>query len=212
VSLRCAACERKRNGYSKDGRLTYHSRVSLDDAAPWSHGGIQIGASAIERLESDAAERYGRNQEACGYLVGPLKDPLLCDEAVPVVNLADKLHALDPKKYFRDGRTSFAFREKDFEQAIAKGRILERPVKVLYHSHLDADAYFSATDAAVLSGGSPPSSVGGPSKLGSGPLFKVAFLVTSVRRRGDQIVIADHKLYVWNQRAFEVASLSIEPR
>ena len=172
-------------------------------------GGIVITAEALQRLEADIIERYGKHQEACGYLVGPLDDGCLCDETFPVPNLADKLHALDPTLYFRDGRTSFAFREKDLERAIARGKELSRPVKVIYHSHLDDGAYFSATDAAVLSGGTPPSMVGGPAKLGRGPIFEVAFLVTSVRSHGDSVTIDEHRLYVWARGGFEGAELRL---
>ena len=56
-----------------------------------------------------------------------------------------------------------------FERAIRRGDAEGRPVKVLYHSHLDVGAYFSATDAEVA-------------KMGQGePPWDLAYLVTSVR-------------------------------
>ena len=50
----------------------------------------------------------------------------------------------------------FAFNEKKFADAVDASAREGRPVKVLYHSHLDAGAYFSPTDAAVMSMGEPP--------------------------------------------------------
>jgi [CysO sulfur-carrier protein]-S-L-cysteine hydrolase len=82
-----------------------------------------------------------------------------------------------------------------------------RPVKVLYHSHLDAGAYFSPTDAAVMSMGEPPAVEGGPITMGPGPAYPLAFLVTSVRRGA----IEEHRLFVWDgeARAFVAATFEI---
>jgi [CysO sulfur-carrier protein]-S-L-cysteine hydrolase len=69
-----------------------------------------------------------------------------------------------------------------FETAIRRGEADGRPVKVLYHSHLDAGAYFSATDAEVA-------------KMGQGePPWDLAYLVTSVV--GGRV--GDRKLFVWD--------------
>jgi proteasome lid subunit RPN8/RPN11 len=178
--------------------------------APWTKGGVRISRAAMAALEADVKRRYETEEEACGYLVGPAGDGLLCDEAVPLVNLANKLHALDPEMYFRTGREFFAFNEKKFDDAISRGREAGRPVKVLYHSHLDTGAYFSATDAAVLSFGEPPAVEGGPSKLGPGPQWPLAFLVTSVVGGGSEPRIAEHRLFVWAGAAFVEAPFSVE--
>jgi hypothetical protein len=109
-------------------------------------------------------------------------------------NQAAKLHALDPETYFRTARTFFAFHSKRFDDAVRRGEAAGRPVKVLYHSHLDAGAYFSPTDEAVMSMGTPPSEEGGAGVLGPGPAWPLAFLVTSVRASG----VDAHALFVWS--------------
>jgi hypothetical protein len=80
-------------------------------------------------------------------------------------------------------------------------------VKVLYHSHLDAGAYFSPTDAAVMSMGEPPEEEGAPITMGPGPAWPVAFLVTSVRH-GE---IDEHRLFVWDAASstFVASSFSV---
>jgi proteasome lid subunit RPN8/RPN11 len=83
-----------------------------------------------------------------------------------------------------------------FEAAMRRGEAEGRPVKVLYHSHLDVGAYFSATDAEVA-------------KMGrSEPPWDLAYLVTSVR----QGQIDDHKLFVWDpgSGAFVESRLEVE--
>jgi proteasome lid subunit RPN8/RPN11 len=83
-----------------------------------------------------------------------------------------------------------------FEAAIRRGEAEGRPVKVLYHSHLDVGAYFSDTDAAVAKGGQDE------------PPWDLAYLVTSVRGG----VVDDRKLFVWDPaaRSFVESPLRIE--
>ncbi len=179
------------------------------DDAPWMHGGLRLTRAVVEALEEDARARYRKDEEACGYLVGPAGDPLLCDEIAPLPNLVARLHQLDPGTFFRTARTAFAFDEKKFIAALRHGRALGRPVKVIYHSHLDAGAYFSATDAAVMSGGDPPAFAGGPARLGPGPQWPVSFLVTSVRGGAMGPTIDEHKLFIWHEKSFVEASFAI---
>jgi [CysO sulfur-carrier protein]-S-L-cysteine hydrolase len=176
-------------------------------AEPWTRGGITITAAALRAVEADAIAAYARDEEACGYLRGPADAPLVCDEHVRLVNTAGKLHAIDPATYFRTGREFFSFNEKKFDDAVSASAREGRPVKVLYHSHLDAGAYFSPTDAAVMSMGEPPAFEGGPITMGPGPAYPLAFLVTSVREGK----IEEHRLFVWDarERAFVASPFEI---
>jgi [CysO sulfur-carrier protein]-S-L-cysteine hydrolase len=172
----------------------------------WTRGGLRIKRAALDAIEADARAAYGRDEEACGYLRGPAADALLCDEAVGMENLANKLHALDPERYFRTGRTYFEFNTKRFGEAVTAAERGGQPVKVLYHSHLDAGAYFSPTDAAAMSMGEPPEVEGGPIVMGPGPAWPVAFLVTSVREGK----VDDHKLFVWDAGSSSFVASSFE--
>lgn len=164
------------------------------EQSPWIQGNLRIRKATLEAVERDAIERYAKNEEACGYLRGPADDGALCDEPVVMENLANKLHKIDPERYFRDARTFFAFHEKRFDDAVRSSRAEGRPVKVLYHSHLDAGAYFSPTDAAVMSFGEPPATEGGAIKMGPGPAWPLAFLVTSIQKGA----LNEHRLFVWD--------------
>ncbi|NUO52001.1 MAG: hypothetical protein HOV80_24385 [Polyangiaceae bacterium] len=186
------------------------SAAWTDGSSPWTQGNIRIARAAMDALERDVIARYGTEEEACGYLAGPAEDGLLCDETVSLPNVANKLHALDPEAFFRTARTFFAFNEKKFDDAVKRGQAEGRPVKVLYHSHLDTGAYFSATDAAVLSFGQPPAVEGGPSTLGPGPQWPLAFLVTSVVEATECPRIAEHRLYIWSGTEFVEAPFSVE--
>jgi [CysO sulfur-carrier protein]-S-L-cysteine hydrolase len=182
--------------------------------SPWTAGGVVFKAAVLKAVEAEALAGYARDEEACGYLVGPASEPLLCDEQVRMENIAGKLHAIDPERYFRTARTFFDFNGKRFSDAVEKGAGQGRPVKVLYHSHLDAGAYFSPTDAAMMSGGEPPATEGGPITLGPGPAFPLAFLVTSVRGAPAGAspavpFIDERRLFVWDGAAFVASTFTV---
>lgn len=166
-------------------------------APAWVRGGVKITKSALARVEQAGREAYARDEEACGYLEGPEADPLLCDVAVELENLANKYHQVDPESHPRTGREYFKVNSRKFERAIAEGRERQRPVKVFFHSHLDCGAYFSAEDAASMT-------------LGGGePTYELAYLVTAV----DRGEVTAHKLFVWDgeTRRFVEAPFSEVP-
>lgn len=185
------------------------STAAQRDDSPWIWGDLTFARAALAAVEADALARYARDEEACGFLTGPASEGRLCDGQVALENVANKLHALDPETYFRTARTFFAFNEKRFADAVDAGRAAGRPVKVLYHSHLDAGAYMSPTDQAVLSMGEPPAEEGAPGALGPGPAWPLAFLVTSVRDGR----VAEHGLFVWDarERSFVSSTFHVAP-
>lgn len=157
----------------------------------WVHGGVRFPAAVLERIDEEARAAYARDEESCGLLVGPADDPLLVDEVVPMENRANKLHRLDPETYPRTGRMYFDIDPLKFDRAVSAGAASRRPVKVLYHSHLDVGAYFSETDAAAATMG------------GDRPTYELAYLVTSIRGG----VVDDHKLFVFRDGKFVESNL-----
>lgn len=159
----------------------------------WTLGGLRIPRAVIDRIDEEARKAFAKDEESCGLLVGPADDPLLVDEIVPFVNRANALHALDPETYPRTGRMYFDIDPLKVERAVSAGAASGRPVKVLYHSHLDVGAYFSETDAAAATMG------------GDRPTYPLAYLVTSIRAG----VIDERKLFVWRAGAFVEAELHV---
>ncbi len=95
--------------------------------------------------------------ECCGLITGPAtNEPAPGErwEVIPCDNMQDKLHALDPELYERDSRTAFAIDDRAIYQTITQAELNDRTLKAVYHSHCDADAYFSETDvrAATVMG------------------------------------------------------------
>jgi len=163
---------------------------------PWVTGDLVVARRILRDVDAEARGAYERDEESCGFLVGPAADGRRLDGLVPMVNRANALHRFDPEQYPRTGRTYFDIDSMKFEAAIRRGTVDGRPVKVLYHSHLDVGAYFSPTDAEVA-------------KMGQGePPWDLAYLVTSVRKGQ----VDDRKLFIWDEvgREFVESRLEVE--
>jgi proteasome lid subunit RPN8/RPN11 len=152
---------------------------------PWITGNLVIPKPLLDRVYTEARAAYSRDEESCGLLVGRAEEPLVLDGIIPLENRANKLHAKDPESYPRTGRMYFDINPMVFARELRDGEAANRPVKVLYHSHLDAGAYFSETDAATATMG------------GDEPAYDVAYLVTSVYA-GE---VRAHELFVWSLTA-----------
>ena len=94
------------------------------------------------RIQAQALAEYP--SECCGVVMErpgaqPARLLLACR------NIQDELHAKDPKRHPRDARTAYYIDPRDL---IAMGRHEAQGFRVLtiYHSHIDAGAYFSPTD------------------------------------------------------------------
>ena len=118
------------------------------ERAAWIEGELQLPHALLDELHAHALECYP--SECCGFVSGPAAQPTLLDKAQREVNEADKFHKLDPVTFPRTSREYFKINElraaRAFEQAEKQGE----PIKVIYHSHCDAGAYFSTEDAATF--------------------------------------------------------------
>ena len=108
-----------------------------------------LTADERERVCAQAAAEYPA--ESCGVILARGDDRRL----LPCRNVQDELHARDPERYPRDARTAYYIDPTDL---LRIGRLEGDgfTVAVIYHSHIDAGAYFSETDRRnALFGGEP---------------------------------------------------------
>jgi proteasome lid subunit RPN8/RPN11 len=101
---------------------------------------FEIPGSVLDRMVERAEADYP--SETCGLAftgVGGM-------EVVPLPNIQDDLHRRDPEAHPRDSRTAYAFDAGMLVRAIAEREAAGKSLTVIYHSHPDHDAYFSATD------------------------------------------------------------------
>jgi [CysO sulfur-carrier protein]-S-L-cysteine hydrolase len=115
----------------------------------WIQGELQLSAAILAELHAHALETYP--EECCGFVSGPDSEPKRLTKAVREVNEANKFHKLDPETFPRTARTYFKINELRAARAFDQGEKSGDPIKVIYHSHCDAGAYFSAEDAATFS-------------------------------------------------------------
>ena len=109
-----------------------------------------LSREEFERIRIQAENEYP--SECCGVVLekdGFPEQRLL----FPCRNVQNQLHAKNPARYPRDARIAFHVDPKD----LLRIGNLENDgyrVRVIYHSHIDAGAYFSETDKqnALLQG------------------------------------------------------------
>jgi len=114
----------------------------------WIAGDLEIDGDVMAEIEQHALECYP--SESCGFVFGPADRPAVLDAIQREENEADKYHALDPVTFPRTSNTYFKINELRAARTFEKGESEGRPVKVIYHSHCDAGAYFSDEDAATF--------------------------------------------------------------
>ncbi len=103
----------------------------------------------LEAIRGQALEEYPH--ESCGVVVARGAERRL----VRCKNAQNELHARDPLRHPRDARTAYYIDAADLLR-IARLEVEGFGVEVIYHSHVDAGAYFSDTDKRqALIGGEP---------------------------------------------------------
>lgn len=115
---------------------------------PWIRGNLVIRQSVLDDMEAHALASYP--SESCGFVFGPADEPALLDASHREENEADKYHRLDPETFPRTSRTYFKINELRAARTLEEAAAAGRPLKVIYHSHCDAGAYFSDEDAATF--------------------------------------------------------------
>lgn len=114
----------------------------------WIAGELSIARHVLNDIEAHAVECFP--SECCGFVSGPANETALLDASVRETNEADKFHKLDPVTFPRTSTTYFKINELRAARAFDQGEASGRPIKVIYHSHCDAGAYFSQEDAATF--------------------------------------------------------------
>ena len=98
-----------------------------------------VTVEELETIRHQAVDEYPR--ESCGVVLtrGRARQLIKCR------NIQDQLHAKDPQRHPRDARTAYFIDPQDL---LKIGRLEGDgfDVAVIYHSHVDAGAYFSPTD------------------------------------------------------------------
>ena len=143
----------------------------------------------VERIQAQAVAEYPA--ESCGVVLTRNGERQL----LPCRNVQNELHARDPERHPRDARTAYYIDPADL---LRIGRLEGDgfTVSVIYHSHINAGAYFSETDRRNA-------------MLGDEPSYpQTTYVVTSVREGRVDAMAA----FKWDpsQRDFAPVELSLD--
>ena len=140
---------------------------------------LTLPAELLARVYAHARAAFPA--ECCGYLCGPRDDATRVDELVACRNAQrDGEHPLAPE---RGDDTGFVIAGAEL-LAFARSFDGPRPARVVYHSHSNGRAYFSALDRALAC-------------TPTGPAYRVQHLVVGVTADGP----TDAVLLAWSERA-----------
>jgi proteasome lid subunit RPN8/RPN11 len=153
---------------------------------------VIVTPDELVALREQARAEYP--SESCGVILarGQERRLLRCR------NIQDELHHRDPARHPRDARTAYYIDPQDL---LRVGRLEGEgfAVAVIYHSHVDAGAYFSETDRhQALMGGEPA-------------YPQTVYLVTSVRGAADGPRVEETAGFAWDpaQRDFAPVELQV---
>ena len=104
---------------------------------------VEISRPSIDAIIAQAEREYP--YECCGFILAAADSPA-AEEVRPIANIQNAKHAEDPVSFPRDARTAFLMDPKQHLQVMREIDDRKLSLKLVYHSHPDHDAYFSATD------------------------------------------------------------------
>jgi len=105
---------------------------------------LKIPEFMMEEMIAHARETYPA--EACGIITGTSGGLTVLTRCR---NVQDELHAEDPELHPRTSRDGFSVDPIEMLQIMRAARERGEDFKIIYHSHVDADAYFSEEDKRV---------------------------------------------------------------
>jgi proteasome lid subunit RPN8/RPN11 len=147
-----------------------------------SGNGSELPRAVLDAIYAHAREGYP--EEVCGFVIAH-------DEARRCENRQNALHAEDPVTFPRTAREAYNLGAKDI-MFLDRSQRTDRPVKIIYHSHVDVGAYFSAEDVRAAA---PDGEL----------LYPVDWLVVDVQADG----VRGSKLFRFQNGAFvEIASFT----
>jgi len=109
--------------------------------------GSGMTIATITRASLDAMVAQAEREfpyECCGFILGDGA----AEEVRPITNIQNQKHAENPAAFTRDARTAFLMDPKEHLAVLKEIDRRKLKLMVVYHSHPDHDAYFSATDRA----------------------------------------------------------------
>ena len=145
---------------------------------------VLIPDEFLRRVQSQSEKDYPR--ETCGILIGPKKDPEKVTGVFSCRNVQDDYHARDPQGFPRTSATAYFIDPRDLLRVQREARKNECEMRVIYHSHINAGAYFSEEDQRMALSEGEPAYPG------------VSYLVVSVKENK----VGEAALFAWDPKTW----------
>lgn len=101
-----------------------------------------LSGEALKAIYAHARRDYPN--ECCGIVYGP-RGQRIANCVICCRNMQNRMQADDPACYLRDARRGYSLSKRDIAD-LQKSLGGDAPAKIVYHSHVDVGAYFSAAD------------------------------------------------------------------
>ncbi len=108
---------------------------------------LTVSRAAFAAIIAQAEREFP--YECCGFIIGKPVDAVSGEEIRPITNIQNRKHADDLNGFPRDARTAFLMEPREHLAVMTEIDRRKLALRVVYHSHPDHDAYFSATDRAA---------------------------------------------------------------
>lgn len=108
---------------------------------------LTLPAAVVDAIAAQASA--GHPAETCGLLFAAAGSDA-CTRMLPMENMADKLHAVDPAEYPRTSRDYFAMNGAKVAKAVREAEAAGERWLGVWHSHIDCGSYFSSEDARTF--------------------------------------------------------------
>ena len=105
---------------------------------------MRIPEQILAECHAHGVEAYP--EESCGFIVGNIDDAESLETVHPMRNIMNELHEEDPEQYPRTGRDGYMIDPREHMKLERSLKKEGKQIKVIYHSHPDVGAYFSAKD------------------------------------------------------------------
>ncbi len=105
---------------------------------------IQIQSELLVKIREQAESEYP--SECCGLILSSEADPDTLTRLIACKNVQNEYHQKDPERFPRTSRNGFFLDPRRLLEIQKENRAKKETVRVIYHSHIDAEAYFSEED------------------------------------------------------------------
>lgn len=108
---------------------------------------VSVPDEYLRQIRHQAETSYPH--ETCGILVGPQDQREKVTRIYACRNMQDQYHALDPVNFPRTAETAYFIDPGELFRIQRESRKRGEEIRVIYHSHVNAGAYFSEEDQRI---------------------------------------------------------------